>query len=176
MAALLSSAAREICRRYALLVARVDDFSATVSDQLAPALHCRPGCDACCQRELSVLPLELYAIRCALDRCTLVSEPVPVPGVPCPLLDDRCCSIYPHRPIICRTHGLPLLVDRQTGRRDCCPRNCTGPALAALPSAQLLDLERLNTILVSLNRAFAARAGIDPARRLPLHLINAPGG
>ncbi len=27
----------------------------------------------------------------------------------CPFLKDHECTIYEHRPLICRTHGLPLL-------------------------------------------------------------------
>lgn len=80
--------------------------------------------------------------------------------------------MYDRRPVICRTHGLPLLI-RGEGeeRRDCCPKNFVGHSLGDLPGSDLLDLERLNTILVAVNMVFASHVGVEAGLRLPLSLL-----
>lgn len=55
------------------------------------------------------------------------------------------CIVYQARPLICRSHGLTILID---GKLDCCPLNYT---TAAAPLTHVLDLEKLNTVLVSIN-------------------------
>ena len=69
-------------------------------------------------------------------------------GVPrtegaCAFLDhEGTCRIYPHRPYVCRTQGLPLrwLDEDETGNvfelRDICPENENGPAIVTLPEEQ----------------------------------------
>jgi uncharacterized protein len=72
------------------------------------------------------------------------------PDGPCPLLEAGACLLYPARPVICRTHGLPILASE--GRVDFCPRNFGG--LATLPGDAVLDLERLNAALAAVNALF----------------------
>jgi Fe-S-cluster containining protein len=77
-------------------------------------------------------------------------------AVCCPfLLDDRCL-VYDARPVICRTHGYPLLVE---GKIDFCPRNFA--ALRTIESDFILDLDALNTRLARINIAFTGENG-DP--------------
>ncbi len=88
----------------------------------------------------------------------------------CPLLAGGECLLYGARPLICRTHGLPLLVDDGAGRRvDFCPENFRG--LESLPGEAVLDLERLNAALAAVDAHFAEEAfggGKAPRRRLTL--------
>jgi hypothetical protein len=84
------------------------------------------------------------------------------------LHQDRC-AVYTHRPVICRTHGLPLLVRSADGeQRDCCPLNAAPLGLATLARADLIDLDKLNTLLGAVNLLFCRQAGIDPGQKLPL--------
>jgi len=87
-------------------------------------------------------------------------------GSACPLLRDGLCVLYASRPVICRTHGLPLLLRLDGEQRvDCCLKNFKNLHLADLPGSSLLDLERLNLVLASVNYVFSAARGIDPLHR-----------
>ncbi|WP_246157130.1 YkgJ family cysteine cluster protein [Oceanispirochaeta crateris] len=71
------------------------------------SLVCKKGCSACCT-DISLLPLEWYTLR---ERITSSQEsfiPENTQGS-CALLKEKSCSFYSNRPLICRTHGLPLL-------------------------------------------------------------------
>ncbi len=64
--------------------------------------------------------------------------------------------MYDNRPLICRTHGLPLVSNSLTaGEVDCCPLNL--PALAGVSELEadlVLDLDLLTENLMRLNLAF----------------------
>jgi hypothetical protein len=79
------------------------------------------------------------------------------------LLENGVCQLYAARPIICRTHGLPLLLgEAETRRVDYCPENFRG--LDALPASAVIDLERLNTTLAAVDALFVSAVSPD---RLP---------
>ena len=61
--------------------------------------------------------------------------------------------MYQARPIICRTHGLPLLVHRDGASGiDFCPENFRGAA--SIPGSAIIDLDRLNATLATINTLF----------------------
>lgn len=77
-------------------------------------IHCKPGCSACCEKgdyPLTSIELE-YLMKgyIALDNTTkqVVQQNINEieKGGVCPFLVDKKCSVYAHRPIICRVHGL----------------------------------------------------------------------
>ena len=155
---------------YRALREQVDLLCARIARDYPDALNCRAGCADCC-RLAGVLPVEaasLYLAGQALPspareqlRRRLAD---PARGDVCPLLVAERCSLYAARPIICRTHGLPLLIDEGGNARvDRCPLNFTG--YAALPGAAIIHLERLNTALVTVNHQFKSR--IFPAGGVP---------
>lgn len=60
---------------------------------------------------------------------------------PCPLLDESgVCSIYAHRPFICRLMGLGIETPQNDVVPNSCPIQAEFPAYNALP-AQPFDLE-----------------------------------
>ena len=70
----------------------------------------------------------------------------------CPLLFDGLCLIYENRPLICRTHGVPVAYidyDRQALEVSACLHNF--PATFAVEEAQLLYMDELNQWLHRLN-------------------------
>lgn len=80
--------------------------------------------------------------------------------------------MYERRPVICRTHGLPLIITEEGEEgRDCCPKNFVGRGLDDLPRGDLLDLVHLNTMLVAVNTVFAAQAGVKVGVRLVVSRI-----
>jgi len=154
---------------YRQLVARVDALCARIEGDFRERIACRRGCDGCC-RHLSLFPVEAAALAAALTEApaALAAEirkraRAAAEDGPCPLLKDGVCLLYEARPLICRTHGLPLL-GRRDGERfiDYCPLNFQG--MESLPASAVIDLETLNATLTAVNRLFVKESGGDEAR------------
>ena len=91
-------------------------------------LHCCPGCSSCCESgdyPLSATELEYlmqgYA-KLSDNEKRIVQNNIKniVKGGACPFLIDKKCSVYPYRPIICRTHGLAYLCKEETVKVPYC--------------------------------------------------------
>jgi Fe-S-cluster containining protein len=150
-------------KNYRTLVERIDALSRRIETDFCAQIACRRGCDACC-RHLSLFWVEGVALAQALDA---LPEPVAerirerarqaTADGPCPLLEAGACLLYAARPIICRTHGLPLLTGEGEARRiDFCPENFRG--IDTLPAGAVIDLDRLNTTLAAINALFVSEA------------------
>ena len=115
--------------------------------------ECRPGCGDCCLVDLSVFPVEAALVRQAFAELPDATRKAAAERASldrhCCMLDptDGRCIVYHARPVICRSHGLTVLID---GNLDHCPKN-----YGDRPAARdcILDLEKLNTALVSVNMA-----------------------
>lgn len=144
---------------YQALVARVDELCRQIGSGWGAHIVCRQGCDSCC-RHLNLFPVEAAALAAALhqlpgETVAAVQQRARSATVddPCPLLVAGSCQLYAARPLICRTHGLPLLFKGDDGPRvDYCPLNFAG--VATLPAAAIIDLERLNSALVAINQLY----------------------
>lgn len=155
-------------QNYLALVGRVDELCGGTVTRFASEISCRAGCDACC-RHLSVFAIEAAALKEALDalpetEAELIRRKAgtATPEGACPLLHDGLCLLYEARPIICRTHGLPLLItsDGEQGV-DYCPENFQG--VSSIPGSAVIDLDRLNAILTAIN-ALHLQANPGPER------------
>lgn len=83
--------------------------------------------------------------------------------VACPLLVDDRCSIYESRPLICRTQGLPLLMEAEDGETevDFCPLNFAEPgAVEDLDEDYLVPLDDMNLRLALVNLQHCRDAGL----------------
>jgi len=132
---------REFLEKLVNLHQEVDAAVQPVASRLEADLVCARGCSGCCQDDLTVFTLEAALIR---DRCPDVLAAGPAPVGACAFLDpDGACRIYPHRPYVCRTQGLPLRwlepgpADGETERRDVCPLNAEVMETNGRPLAQL---------------------------------------
>jgi uncharacterized protein len=161
---------------YQQLIKQVDEVTAKLSARYAQHLVCRAGCSGCCHHHLSVFAVEAEAVREAI-----AGMPIEVRGiietqarevikreadgqpVACPLLVENRCSIYETRPLICRTQGLPLLLEAEDGGQevDFCPLNFTAPeALDDLDEDSLIPLDDLNLKLAIVNLQHCRENGI----------------
>lgn len=160
--------------RYQDLLDKVDNKSAEFHQRYGAALQCRKGCSSCCLPGLSVFSVERKAIR-----EWLLANPQLVKSIrqnaarpnskACSFLDSSgACQIYPVRPIICRTQGLPLSfkVDDRA-KRDVCPLNLQDIDLFTLPTEGLLNLDLLNTLLVLVDQV---EGGEEAGQRFALEL------
>jgi Fe-S-cluster containining protein len=147
---------------YKQLIARVDALCTTIGATLGEQITCSAGCSSCCTA-LTVFPVEAAAMREALEKLPEqqaeeirrhISEHAD--DERCPLLSHHHCLLYESRPIICRTHGLPIIytIDGQH-KSDCCPLNLT--ETETLPGSSAVDIDKLNTLLVAINSIYLSQ-------------------
>ena len=154
--------------RYRDLVTKVDATFAGIHGRQRDAMRCGRGCAACCKPQLTVCAVENAAITEYLS-----AHPEVKPNQrkdACVMLDTNdACMIYPVRPLVCRSHGVPLTFnDRGEERRDVCPLNFTAIPIESLPPSDCINLDTLNTLLALINKAYAptaslARFPLDPS-------------
>jgi hypothetical protein len=119
------------------LHAEVDRAAGVLAERHRERLRCGRGCHACCVDGLSVFEVEAERIRGAHPELLRSGRPH-APGACAFLGDAGECRIYPDRPYVCRTQGLPLRWIEQgppgeiVERRDICPLNDAGEPLEAL--------------------------------------------
>lgn len=156
---------------YQALIGRVDELCRQIGVDWGEHIVCRQGCDSCC-RHLQLFPVEAAALAAALHAlppaqvAELQERARQASPDACPLLVEGSCRLYAARPLICRTHGLPLLLKGIDGPRvDYCPMNFAG--VTALPAAAVIDLERLNTALVAINQLYLRESQGEEGIRSP---------
>ena len=155
-------------KNYRDFVARVDELCAGITNILGAQITCFEGCADCC-KAISIFPVEAAAIAEELKsltetETTAIRHRAAEHGEDgrCSLLFDNRCSLYKSRPIICRTHGLPILFTENDNRRlDYCPLNLTKEE-KSLPGSAVIDLDRLNTVLVAINSLYIKQSGASP--------------
>lgn len=173
---------------YQALLNWIDQTTSDLAGQFPTEITCHRGCTGCCQQHLSVFEVEAESLRQFLKtlpesvqqklyqqaRTTLEREaqfetapitpdtdfpPDPERSIPCPALIDGACAVYLARPVICRTHGFPLLyVDEETDEAllDVCPLNFTEAedTLESLTEAEIIPMSEINKHLVQANLTF----------------------
>lgn len=161
---------------YRQLIESVDSMTARLSSRYAEHLVCRSGCSGCCHHHLSVFAVEAATVGAAIEalpeplrvqlneqaRKTLELEARGESAI-CPMLVDDRCSVYESRPMICRTQGLPLLIEAEDGEAevDFCPLNFTDEnAIADLDQDYLVPLDDLNLKLALVNLQHCRGQGI----------------
>jgi len=150
----------EHLHNYRNFVAKIDARCGRIVSEMGDSIACRDGCDHCC-RHISLFPVEALAVALALqksppEKSTRIRELAASATMEkCPLLENGGCLLYEARPIICRTHGLPLLISREGDKvLDFCPRNFK--EVSIFPSHANLDLDLLNATLAAINAVFTA--------------------
>jgi len=149
----------EMLTNYTKLVEKVDQLCEEIGREFAGHITCKKGCDGCCLH-FSIFWVEAVNLARAVDNLPreeavlLRSKARSIADLEaCPLLREGGCLLYPHRPIICRTHGLPILTS-QSGSAviDFCPRNFQHAE--SIPGNVVIHLDRLNETLAAVNTLF----------------------
>jgi uncharacterized protein len=148
--------------RLAELTRKVDAFFARVAERHGADMQCATGCSDCCHVRLTITGVEAAAIRDhvagwpAARRRALATTG---PADHCAALDALGrCRIYDARPLVCRSHGVPIRM-RRGGLPvvQACHRNFT----RTTPDADcVLDQATLSATLLAVDAA--ARAAAEP--------------
>lgn len=149
----------EMLTNYTRLVEKVDTLCDEITRGFAGHIACKKGCDGCCLHfsifwveavNLAMAVKGMPGEEAALLRSRLRSR---ADQEVCPLLREGGCLLYEYRPIICRTHGLPILTG-QSGPSviDFCPRNFQHAD--SIPGSAVIHLDRLNETLAVINTLF----------------------
>ena len=135
------TALQTLARLYDLVDHQVEALTILHQDRL----QCRQRCSLCCQDDLTVFEVEAANIR--HHHADILAHAQPRAKGACAFLDEQeACRIYPNRPYVCRTQGMPLrwIDERPDGSpvemRDICPLNEIGPPI------EVLDIEHCWTI------------------------------
>ena len=170
---------------YKELLMALDVHAERVVEAHSEELHCRVGCTACCRQDLSVSRIEATYLLGWLVRHGVPEHDGTRTGVDAhPLFEELSgdrpcvflgagggCGIYAARPIICRSHGLPLRL--RDGSVDTCPLNFPrrqSRGYRDLPASSLLELDNLNQKLALIEVIFCKQEGEEPVR-FPLSLV-----
>lgn len=165
-----------ILKTYNQLVVAIEKDMRRLESVHSGALQCRPSCDHCCA-PFSLLPIEAAIVRKAHEKLhaeskSIVSRQARDQNAQCPFLIQSTCSIYPSRPIICRTHGLPIAYideEKEAIEVSACPINF--PDHALFEREGLLFMDPFNAKLAEINYDFARSRGIVATARMTLHEI-----
>ncbi len=167
---------------YQQLVARVEVLGQTIAQRYPTQLTCHAGCDGCCYQQLSVFAVEAHHLAQAVAalspaarahlaaRVQQADNPWQVLDVPqpCVLLEHGRCSLYAHRPLICRIHGFPItsrMIEPPDGlQRDCCPLNFTDLPLPEIAAQAVYNLDVVNQTLVAINHLFQHEQALPDVR------------
>ena len=95
-------------KKYDQLIIEIDKKVEQLTKIHSNHLQCKKGCDLCCM-DYSIFPVEYYSILEKLKSNKVAIRPNFKDDNSCAFLKDHACLIYEHRPVICRTHGLPLI-------------------------------------------------------------------
>jgi len=150
-----TGAINESLMDYRRLIARVDRMVHRIRRKYSVQIACHKGC-ACGCRNLSIWPIEALSLSGALQNlpqpvnATFRKRAAAASFWDCPLLQEGACSLYAFRPIICRTHGYPLLTHFQgQPSMGYCRHNFKN--IPSIPADAVIDLDKINGMLRVIN-------------------------
>ena len=132
---------------YQKLIQKIDQLCTKIVSLYKDQITCDKGCSKCCVSEITLFPVEADNIKEKIKHKKI--KPNTKKGS-CIFLDDKDnCQIYEHRPLVCRTQGLPLLYGEEL---SLCQLNFKGNSGGFCFSAgSLIDMDKVNAVLSAVN-------------------------
>ncbi len=143
---------------YKILRNEIDSLSVQLEREHVGQMVCKKGCDMCCM-DYSIFPVEFYSIINDLKREGLNPEISETQNKnECIFLKNHVCSIYEQRPVICRTHGLPLLFMNENSEWElsACELNFTDFDFGNFTIENTYPQDKFNSKLFLLNKEFVS--------------------
>ena len=146
--------------RYQELIQAIQEHTIEIQNTHAKHINCEAGCHSCCLPDLHISGIEKQRIAKYIQSSSILIETLqklkeknPYQSTRCQMLDENgFCSIYEVRPIICRTHGLPILFqDKDQWFADVCSLNFVTDSLDILEQDDFLPLDFINHELAFAN-------------------------
>lgn len=144
--------------KYLSLRKDIDSLSENLEKKHTKHMKCKAGCDMCCM-DYSVFPIEFHFILNQLKKekaKPLVNADAATED--CIFLNNHRCTIYNTRPVICRTHGLPLIFMNEEGdwELSACELNFKEFDMGEFTEENTFPQDTFNSKLFVLNRNFIA--------------------
>lgn len=152
----------EILFEYKNLIFKVDKTCQELEKVYRKHLLCKPGCSQCCEVERTVCSIEAYFIEqqllsLSVQKIRRLRKLYKNNDTTCPMLLRNRCVIYIVRPLICRTHGLPILYrEAEQAFVDFCRLNFT--LLSEnyeFQEKNILDMNPFNFELIQIDKKFS---------------------
>lgn len=118
-------------------------------------MSCKNGCSLCCQ-SFKILPVEFHSIQSSLSEKNVTINKKHKSDQ-CKFLVNNSCSIYEERPVICRTHGYPLIrLNEEAGAYEVsfCELNFIDFKLEKFNRNNVFYEDKYNSKLFMLNKRF----------------------
>ena len=152
--------AQKHIEEYHKLRDEIDERSKTLENEHKKHLSCKSSCDLCCM-DYNIFPVEFYSILNELQNQKFKPEShskKEEESSSCVFLKDHKCTIYASRPVICRTHGLPLLYTNNNDEWELstCELNFTDFDFGQFSEKNTFAQDKFNSKLFVLNRDFIA--------------------
>ena len=148
---------------YSLILKQAEMHFDKIQEEHPTSFACRNGCHACCEPNLTVLPVEAQNIRSFIKSKPQIQRALetiqntnPHNGTRCDMLNaEGGCVIYPVRPFICRSHGAPIAIARdEYFQIDVCPLNFTHNPIEKLGPENFFILDDWNDRLFGKSTEF----------------------
>jgi Fe-S-cluster containining protein len=166
------NAMEKYIEEYLALRAEIDGHCSRLWQIHKNQMQCKSGCSMCCQ-SFRILPVEYYVIQ-----NLLISAEIPSfvsrgkDKKKCRFLINDACTIYENRPLMCRTHGFPLVrINEEADAYEVsfCELNFKGFNLNKFTEKNVFEEDKMNSQLFLLNKRFVDE--IFPEKYEPVELI-----
>ena len=136
----------DISHLYHALISQIEALCAHIKTIHGDSIVCRAGCDECCVN-FTIGAGEFTALKKIIQNRPDCSGNKNRGS--CYFLNSGLCSIYEHRPVICRTHGLPVRFIDENGSTSY--SSCSKNSSIFMNGTNTIDIDSINEKLAILN-------------------------